>query len=113
MKSTKKITCWQRFSVAAMSCHACRNDIRMVYGQRDELATTKLSPGTLKVDLIHVDDGKEVSIKDNPSHKIFDYDKWEPGYTGDGNPQSGEQRQSGIEIPAGRCCRRRYHWSDR
>lgn len=37
--------------------------------------------GNLKVDLIHVDDGKEVSIKDNPKHKIFNYDKWEPGYT--------------------------------
>ena len=37
--------------------------------------------GNLKVDLIHVDDGKEVSIKDNPNHKIFNYDKWEPGYT--------------------------------
>ena len=41
----------------------------------------KIIAGNLKVDLIHVDDGKEVSIKDNPSHKIFDYDKWEPGYT--------------------------------
>ena len=37
--------------------------------------------GNLKADLIHVDDGKEVSIKGNPDHKIFDYDKWEPGYT--------------------------------
>ena len=41
----------------------------------------KIIAGNLKVDLIHVDDGKEVSIKDTPSHKIFDYDKWEPGYT--------------------------------
>ena len=37
--------------------------------------------GNLKADLIHVDDSGEVSIKDNPNHKIFDYDKWEPGYT--------------------------------
>lgn len=37
--------------------------------------------GNLKVDLIHVDDGEEVSIKETPTHKIFNYDKWEPGYT--------------------------------
>ena len=37
--------------------------------------------GNLKADLIHVDDGTEVSIKENPTHKIFEYDKWEPGYT--------------------------------
>ena len=38
--------------------------------------------GSLKVGLYHKvgeDDWK--SIKDNSNHKIFDYDKWEPGYT--------------------------------
>ena len=37
--------------------------------------------GSLKVDLSHKVDGKWKSIKDNSNHKIFDYDKWEPGYT--------------------------------
>ena len=51
----------------------------------------KIVAGNLKVDLIHVGGGRageegitegaDVSIKDNPEHKIFDYDKWEPGYT--------------------------------
>ena len=38
--------------------------------------------GSLKVGLYHKvgeDDWK--SIKDNSNHKIFNYDKWEPGYT--------------------------------
>ncbi len=40
-----------------------------------------IQTGSLKVDLSHkVGDGW-VSIKQNPDHKIFDYDKWEPGYT--------------------------------
>ncbi len=40
-----------------------------------------ITTGNLKVDLFHkvVDDW--VSIKENPDHKIFDYDRWEPGYT--------------------------------
>ena len=47
--------------------------------------------GNLKVDLIHVGGGRageegiaegdNVSLKDHPKHKIFNYDKWEPGYT--------------------------------
>lgn len=37
--------------------------------------------GNLKADLIHVGDGTEVSIKEDPTHKIFEYDKWEPNYT--------------------------------
>ena len=44
----------------------------------------KIVAGNLKVDLVHVgggEDGTDVSIKENSDHKIFDYDKWEPGYT--------------------------------
>ena len=44
----------------------------------------KIVAGNLKVDLVHVgggEDGADVSIKENSDHKIFDYDKWEPGYT--------------------------------
>lgn len=44
----------------------------------------KIVSGNLKVDLIHVgggDNGEDVSLKNTPDHKIFDYDKWEPGYT--------------------------------
>ena len=47
-------------------------------------AGNKIVAGNLKVDLIHVgggENGGNVSIKDNPDHKIFNYDKWEPGYT--------------------------------
>lgn len=44
----------------------------------------KIVSGNLKVDLVHVGGGagdKDVSIKDNPDHLIFNYDKWEPNYT--------------------------------
>lgn len=47
-------------------------------------AGNRIVAGNLKVDLIHVggsDDGQDVSVKDTPDHKIFDCDKWEPGYT--------------------------------
>ena len=40
--------------------------------------------GELAVDLIHVGggaDGGDVSIKEDPDHKIFNYEQWEPGYT--------------------------------
>ena len=37
--------------------------------------------GNLKVDLLHKVNNDWVSIKENLDHKIFDYDKWEPGYT--------------------------------
>lgn len=47
--------------------------------------------GNLNIDLVHVDggragekgivEGEDVSLKAHPEHKIFDYDKWEPGYT--------------------------------
>lgn len=44
-------------------------------------AGNKIQSGTLKIDLLHkVGDGW-TSMKDDPDHKIFDYDKWEPGYT--------------------------------
>lgn len=44
-------------------------------------AGNKIVAGNLKVDLVHVVDNGDISIKDHPDHKIFDYDKWEPGYT--------------------------------
>ncbi len=55
----------------------------------DTVATTgnRIVAGTLKVDLLHqVTDtvaGTQdwVSLKNEPEHKIFNYDKWEPGYT--------------------------------
>ena len=37
--------------------------------------------GNLKVDLLHKVDSDWISLKDNTTHKVFDYDKWEPGYT--------------------------------
>lgn len=37
--------------------------------------------GNLKVDLLHKVDSNWISLKDNTTHKVFDYDKWEPGYT--------------------------------
>ncbi len=44
-------------------------------------AGNKIETGSLKVDLLHKIDENWVSLKDNPEHKVFDYDKWEPGYT--------------------------------
>lgn len=44
-------------------------------------AGNKIETGSLKVDLLHKVDENWVSLKDNPDHKVFDYDKWEPGYT--------------------------------
>ena len=44
-------------------------------------AGNKINTGTLQVDLLHQVDGDWISVKENPEHKIFDYKKWEPGYT--------------------------------
>lgn len=44
-------------------------------------AGNKIESGSLKIDLLHKDGEDWVSVKDNPEHKIFDYDKWEPGFT--------------------------------
>ncbi len=41
----------------------------------------KIQAGSLQVDLSHKVGNDWVSLKQNPDHKIFDYDKWEPGYT--------------------------------
>ena len=41
----------------------------------------KIESGTLKADMEVFKDGQWVSLKENPETKIFDYDKWEPGYT--------------------------------
>ena len=37
--------------------------------------------GSLKVDMSHKVGNSWISIKENPNHKIFNYKKWEPGYT--------------------------------
>ncbi len=49
----------------------------------DEVTSAQniIQAGTLKIDLIHVTDAGEVSIKANPEHKVFNYNLWEPGYT--------------------------------
>ena len=41
----------------------------------------KIESGTLKIDLLHSVDGVWTSLRDEPNHKIFNYDNWEPGYT--------------------------------
>ena len=41
----------------------------------------KIESGNLKIDLSHKVGEDWISVKDNPTHKIFDYDNWEPGYT--------------------------------
>ena len=44
-------------------------------------AGNTIQSGSLKVDLSHKAEGQWVSLKQYPDHSIFDYDKWEPGYT--------------------------------
>ena len=45
-------------------------------------AGNTIQSGSLKVDLSHkAENGEWVSLKQHPDHSIFDYDKWEPGYT--------------------------------
>ncbi len=43
-------------------------------------AGNKIQAGTLNIDLLVKSDGEYASVKDS-SAAIFDYDKWEPGYT--------------------------------
>lgn len=44
-------------------------------------AGNTIQSGSLKIDLLHKVEDDWVSVKENPTHKIFNYDKWEPGYT--------------------------------
>ena len=44
-------------------------------------AGNTIQAGSLKVDLSHKAEDEWVSLKKNPEHPIFNYDKWEPGYT--------------------------------
>jgi predicted ribosomally synthesized peptide with SipW-like signal peptide len=44
-------------------------------------ANNIIQTGSLKVDLEHLVEGNWVSLKDNPEHKVFNYSKWEPGFT--------------------------------
>ena len=44
-------------------------------------AGNKIQVGTLKVDLSHKDGDDWISLKENEDHLVFDYDKWEPGFT--------------------------------
>ena len=37
-----------------------------------------IQSGTLKVDLLHKDDDQWISLKNQPTHKIFDYAHWVP-----------------------------------
>ena len=49
----------------------------------DSVSSTgnKIQSGNLEVDLLHKVNSDWVSLKEHTDHKIFDYDKWEPGYT--------------------------------
>ncbi len=53
----------------------------------DEVTSAQnlIQSGELKIDLIHVTDAGDISIKDKneagEDYKVFDYDLWEPGYT--------------------------------
>jgi predicted ribosomally synthesized peptide with SipW-like signal peptide len=40
-----------------------------------------IQAGSLNVDLSHKYEDAWVSLKQNPNHKVFNYEKWEPGYT--------------------------------
>ena len=41
----------------------------------------QIQTGSLKADLLHKVGDDWVSLKENTDHKVFDYDKWEPGFT--------------------------------
>ena len=41
----------------------------------------KIQSGNLEIDLLHKVNSGWVSLKEHTDHKVFDYDKWEPGYT--------------------------------
>ena len=49
----------------------------------DEVTSTgnTIQSGTLKIDLLHKSGDQWISLKENEDHKVFDYDKWEPGFT--------------------------------
>ena len=49
----------------------------------DEVTSTgnTIQSGTLKIDLLHKSGDQWISLKENANHKVFDYDKWEPGFT--------------------------------
>ena len=45
-------------------------------------AGNTIQSGSLKIDLLHkTGEDKWTSVKETPDHKVFDYDKWEPGFT--------------------------------
>ena len=44
-------------------------------------ANNIIQSGSLKIDLIHHTATGDVSVKDTADHQIFNYEKWEPGYT--------------------------------
>ncbi len=44
-------------------------------------AGNTIQSGNLSVDLLHKVEDDWVSLKTQPDHKVFNYDKWEPGYT--------------------------------
>ncbi len=41
----------------------------------------QIQTGSLKADLLHKVGDDWVSLKEHTNHKVFDYDKWEPGFT--------------------------------
>lgn len=49
----------------------------------DEVTSTgnTIQSGTLKIDLLHKSGDQWISLKEYEDHKVFDYDKWEPGFT--------------------------------
>ena len=44
-------------------------------------AGNTIQAGNLKIDLLHKVDNQWISLKETTDHKVFDYDRWEPGYT--------------------------------
>ena len=46
-----------------------------------EIGGNNVVTGTLKMDLLHKSGEDWISLKKNPDHPVFDYEKWEPGYT--------------------------------
>ena len=80
-KKTTKSALWQSI-VALVLCFSMLLGTTYAWFTDSVTSTgNKIQAGTLKIDLLHKDGDEWISLKENTTHKVFEYDKWEPGYT--------------------------------